>query len=58
VSAVKNVSFGLEYGECFALLGVSGAGKTTCFKCLTGEVFPSGGNLSINGFDITTQRGF
>jgi ABC-type multidrug transport system ATPase subunit len=58
VSAVKNVSFGLEYGECFALLGVSGAGKTTCFKCLTGEVFPSGGNLSINGFDITTQSGF
>ena len=39
--AVKNVSFGLEFGECFALLGVSGAGKTTCFKCLTGEMYPS-----------------
>ena len=43
MSAVKNVSFGLEYGECFALLGVSGAGKTTCFKCLTGEMYPSQG---------------
>lgn len=38
--AVDNMSFGLEYGECFALLGVSGAGKTTCFKCLTGVVKP------------------
>ena len=35
--AVEKVSFGLEYGDCFALLGVSGAGKTTTFKCLTGE---------------------
>jgi len=41
VTAVKSISFGLEYGECFALLGVSGAGKTTLFKCLTGEVYPS-----------------
>lgn len=37
VIAVQDVSFGLSYGECFALLGVSGAGKTTVFKCLTGE---------------------
>lgn len=58
VSAIKSISFGLEYGECFALLGVSGAGKTTCFKCLTGEVYPSSGSLSINGFDITSQSGF
>jgi len=35
--AVNKLSFGLEYGECFALLGISGAGKTTTFKCLTGE---------------------
>jgi len=39
--AVERVSFSLEYGECFALLGVSGAGKTTTFKCLTGEEIPS-----------------
>lgn len=58
VQAVKNVSFGLEFGECFALLGVSGAGKTTLFKCITGEVIPSKGELTINGFDVTTARGF
>lgn len=33
--AVENISFGLNYGECFALLGVNGAGKTTTFRALT-----------------------
>jgi ABC-type multidrug transport system ATPase subunit len=56
--AVENVSFGLEYGECFALLGVSGAGKTTTFKCLIGEETPSAGEVSVNGFDLTTRNGF
>ena len=58
VHAVKSISFGLEYGECFALLGVSGAGKTSIFKCLTGEIYPTRGNLSITGFDVTTSEGF
>lgn len=58
VVAVEQISFGLEFGECFALLGVSGAGKTTLFKCLTGEVYPSNGELTINGFDVTTPTGF
>jgi ATP-binding cassette, subfamily A (ABC1), member 3 len=35
VVAVERTSFGLNYGECFALLGVNGAGKTTTFKALT-----------------------
>jgi ABC-type multidrug transport system ATPase subunit len=56
--AVKKVSFGLEYGECFALLGVSGAGKTTTFKCLTGEEIPSVGQVRVNGFDVTNSAGF
>jgi len=55
---VKKVSFGLEYGECFALLGVSGAGKTTTFKCLTGEEIPTTGDVRINGYDVTTREGF
>lgn len=38
IEAVKRVSFGLQYGECFALLGISGAGKTTMFKMITGEI--------------------
>lgn len=56
--AVKGASFGLEYGECFALLGVSGAGKTTVFKCLTGEEVPSQGKVFISGHNVSTSRGF
>lgn len=58
VTAVENVSFGLEYGECFALLGVSGAGKTTCFKSLTGEIYPTKGKVTINGHNIASASGF
>ena len=50
--ACKNTSFGLEYGDCFALLGVNGAGKTTTFKMLTGEVTPTDGDVSIGDYDI------
>lgn len=56
--AVNDISFGLQYGECFALLGVSGAGKTTLFKCLTGDIYPSRGEVMVSGFDITTSSGF
>jgi len=36
--AVEQISFGIDYGECFALLGVNGAGKSTTFGCLTGDI--------------------
>jgi len=58
VLAVDRVSFGLEYGECFALLGVSGAGKTTTFRCLTGEEKSSEGLAGILGNDLATSAGF
>lgn len=54
--AVERISFGLEYGECFALLGVNGAGKTTTFKSLTAAITPSDGDITIEGLDI--QRDF
>ena len=43
VKAVRQASFGLDYGECFALLGVNGAGKSTTFKSLTREITPTTG---------------
>ena len=52
VVAVEKTSFGLDYGECFALLGVNGAGKTTTFKSLTNEILPTSGEITINGMDI------
>ena len=50
--AVDKVSFGLEFGECFALLGVNGAGKTTTFRMLTGDLFPTDGNAFIGSLDL------
>ena len=50
--AVENLSFGLQSGECFALLGVNGAGKSTTFKNLTCEVEPTDGNIHIGALDI------
>ena len=50
--AVGDLSFGLQKGECFALLGVNGAGKSTTFKILTGAEDPSKGRVRIKGFDM------
>jgi len=52
-SAVDKISFHLAKGECFALLGLNGAGKTTTFKCLTCEIFPTSGEIKINGLELT-----
>ena len=56
VLAVERTSFGLEFGECFALLGINGAGKSTTFKALTCEIPATSGSITINGFDV--QRDF
>ena len=53
--AVERISFGIDYGECFALLGVNGAGKSTTFGCLTGDILPTSGNISIAEMDIISQ---
>ena len=52
-NAVDKISFHLAKGECFALMGLNGAGKTTTFKCLTCEIFPTGGEIKINGLELT-----
>lgn len=53
--AVERISFGLDYGECFALLGVNGAGKSTTFKSLTADTEPSEGEITVAGYNITTE---
>ncbi|KAE9002859.1 ABC transporter A family member 1 [Phytophthora rubi] len=55
--AVKKLSFGLQQGECFGFLGVNGAGKTTTMKVLTGDLLPTSGTATLNGFDIRKERG-
>jgi ABC-type multidrug transport system ATPase subunit len=41
--AVDSMNFKVEKGEVFGLLGVNGAGKSTTFKMLTGEIKPASG---------------
>uniref|UniRef100_A0A182P8G6 ABC transporter domain-containing protein n=1 Tax=Anopheles epiroticus TaxID=199890 RepID=A0A182P8G6_9DIPT len=47
LEVVKDVSFKLHYGECFGLLGTNGAGKSTIFAILSGELLPSGGSFTF-----------
>ncbi|CDW52395.1 ATP binding cassette sub family A [Trichuris trichiura] len=53
--AVKNVSFQVAKGECFGLLGINGAGKSTTFQMLCGCSRISGGNVFIGGSSIQRQ---
>jgi ATP-binding cassette subfamily A (ABC1) protein 3 len=57
VTAIENLSFGLNPGECFALLGVNGAGKSSTFKSLTCEIQPTEGKIEIAGQNINSKFG-
>ena len=53
--AVKDVTFGVKQGDCFCLLGTNGAGKTSCFKMLSGELLSTKGSAYIKGYDVVTE---
>ncbi|MGH8397097.1 MAG: ATP-binding cassette domain-containing protein [Gammaproteobacteria bacterium] len=50
--AVRNLSFSVQAGEVFGLLGANGAGKTTTFRMLCGLLPPSDGRLRVAGVDL------
>lgn len=49
ILAVDRLCLGVRPGECFGLLGVNGAGKTSTFKMLTGDESTTGGEAFVNG---------
>jgi branched-chain amino acid transport system ATP-binding protein len=51
--AVDNVSFSLATGEILGLIGPNGSGKTTSVNVITGLLKPSGGQVVVQGMDIT-----
>ena len=51
---IRDVSLELTRGEVVALLGPNGSGKTTCFYSIAGLVMPDGGQVLIDGQDVTT----
>jgi len=55
--AIEDVTFAVDEHEFVALLGPSGAGKTTLFRCITGLLAPDSGTGSVGGVDIAQLRG-
>ena len=51
---IRDVSLDLKRGEVVALLGPNGSGKTTCFYSIAGLVMPDGGQVLIDGRDVST----
>ena len=62
LKAVDNLSFQVEEGTIFGLLGVNGAGKTTTFRMIVGLLEPDKGNITLNNkkidYSITDNIGF
>jgi sodium transport system ATP-binding protein len=55
IRAVDAVSFRCRPGQIFGLLGVNGAGKTTCLRILGTILQPSSGTASVGGFDVSRE---
>lgn len=52
VEAVKNMSFSIEQGDIFGIIGLSGAGKSTLVRCLNLLEKPDEGNIYIDGKNL------
>ena len=52
-TVVQDVSLDVESGEVVGLLGPNGAGKTTCFYMMVGLVHLDGGNIHLDGKEIS-----
>lgn len=52
LQALNSINLELIKGECIALIGPNGCGKTTLIKCILGMVIPSKGKISFDGLSI------
>jgi len=55
LTAVDHISFEVEEGESFGLLGLNGAGKTTTLMMLSTLLRPTSGSAKVFGYDIVRQ---
>ena len=55
VKALEDVSFAVEKGEVFGLIGPDGAGKTSMFRILCTLLLADEGTASVDGFDVVKQ---
>ena len=56
VEAVKAVSFNVDSGNIFGLVGSDGAGKSTLLRLIATMIKPSQGEIYINGLNVLTDR--
>lgn len=56
LQALKDISFQVEEGGVFGLMGANGAGKTTLFNIIAGALAPDRGTVRFRGVDITRRR--
>jgi glycine betaine/proline transport system ATP-binding protein len=56
-AAVTDVSFEVEDGEIFVVMGLSGSGKSTLIRMLNGILEPTAGTVEIDGADVTALNG-
>ena len=54
--ALRGVNATIDDGEFVFLVGPSGSGKSTIIKILTGEIAPTLGDISINGYDLNSIK--
>jgi len=52
LTALDKINLTLNEGECIALIGPNGSGKTTFIKCLLGMVVADSGTITVDGQDI------
>ena len=55
VKALDDVSFTVEKGEVFGLIGPDGAGKTSMFRILCTLLLPDAGTATVDGYDVVKQ---
>jgi branched-chain amino acid transport system ATP-binding protein len=53
IQAVGGVSFAVEPGEIFGIIGPNGSGKTTLFNSVLGQIAPDAGRIAFKGRDIS-----
>lgn len=56
VKALQGISFDVNEGELFGVIGPDGAGKTSLFRILTTLLLPDGGSAAVDGLDVV--KGF